>query len=98
MLAGRADCIAEYNGKLSVIDFKGSTRVKRKEDIENYFIQASAYAIAWQERTGIPITNFAILISCENGQIQTFEGNPIDYAKPLLKAIEGYHENTTVMS
>ena len=44
-LAGRVDCIAEYNGKLSVIDFKGSTREKREEDIDNYFEQATAYAI-----------------------------------------------------
>ena len=98
MLAGRADCIAEYNGKLSVIDFKGSTRPKRREDIDNYFLQASAYAIAWQERTGIPINNFAILISCEGGHVQLFEGNPVHYAKPLLEAIEKYHNNTEVLT
>jgi len=96
MLAGRADCIAEYDGKLSIIDFKGSTRPKRKEDILNYFMQATAYSIAWQERTSIPIDNIVILISCDGGQVQEFEGNPIHYAKPLLDVIESYHEQVTV--
>ena len=39
-LAGRVDCVAEYNGELSIIDFKGSTKTKRKEDIDNYFMRA----------------------------------------------------------
>ena len=93
MLAGRVDCIAEYNGKLSIIDFKGATRPKNKKDIENYFQQATAYAIAWQERTGIPINNFAILISTEEGIVQVFEGNPMSYVKSLLETIEDYHIN-----
>ena len=96
MLAGRVDCVAEYNGKLSIIDFKGSTRRKRKEDIKNYFLQATAYAVAWQERTGIVIDNFVILVSCENGDVQVFEGNPVNYVPMLLEAIEKYHEEVTV--
>ena len=96
MLAGRADCVGEYDGKLSIIDFKGSTRPKRKEDILNYFMQATAYSIAWQERTGIPIDNIVILISCDGGQVQEFEDNPIRYAKALLGVIESYHKQATV--
>ena len=96
MLAGRADCVGEYDGKLSIIDFKGSTRPKRKEDILNYFMQATAYSIAWQERTGIPIDNIVILISCDGGQVQEFEDTPIRYAKALLSVIEGYHKQATV--
>ena len=96
MLAGRADCVGEYDGKLSIIDFKGSTRPKRKEDILNYFMQATAYSIAWQERTGIAIDNIVILISCDGGQVQEFEDTPIRYAKALLDVIEGYHKQATV--
>jgi genome maintenance exonuclease 1 len=92
MLAGRVDCVAEYNGKLSIIDFKGSTRKKRKGDIGNYFLQATAYAIAWQERTNIPIHNVVILISSEDGNVQVFEGNPLDYTKPLLNTIQKFHK------
>jgi len=89
-LAGRVDCVAEYNGKLSIIDFKGSTRIKRESDIENYFMQATAYAIMWQEMTGTQIDNIVIMIATEEGDSQVFEANPIDYVKPLLKAIRSY--------
>ena len=89
-LAGRVDCVGEYDGKLSIIDFKGSTRSKRREDIFNYFQQATAYAIAWQERTGMVVDNFAILVSCEDGEVQVFEGNPIQYVRGLKTTIEEY--------
>ena len=91
MLAGRVDCVGEYNGKLSIIDFKGCTRAKTQRDVDNYFLQATAYAIAWQERTGNAIDNFAILMSCEDGITQVFEGNPIQHTKKLLETIEKYH-------
>ena len=91
-LAGRVDCVAEYNGKLSIIDFKGSTKTKRKSDIENYFTQVTAYAIMWQEMTGVQIDNVVIMISSEEGDCQVFEANPIDYVKPLLKAIRSYQK------
>jgi len=97
MLAGRVDCVAEYKGKLSIIDFKGSTRPKKKKDIENYFLQATAYAIAWQERTGIPIDNFVIMITTDDGITQVFEGNPMNYVKMLFKTIEKYHESVSVL-
>ena len=67
---------------------------KRREDIGNYFQQATAYAIAWQERTGMVVDNFAILVSCEDGEVQVFEGNPIQYVRGLKGVIEEYHEST----
>jgi ATP-dependent exoDNAse (exonuclease V) beta subunit len=92
-LAGRTDCIAEYDGKLSIIDFKASTKEKRKQDIENYFTQATAYALMYQERTGIVIDNFAILIACEDGLRQVFQDKPIKYVKKLREAIIKYRNN-----
>lgn len=89
-LAGRTDCIAEYDGRLSIIDFKASTKEKRQSDIDNYFTQATAYSLMFQERTNIKITNFAILIACEDGLKQVFEGNPIKYVKKLHSAIKKY--------
>jgi len=91
-LAGRTDCIAEYDGKLSIIDFKASSKEKRKQDIENYFTQATAYSLMFQERSGIKIDNFAILIACEDGLKQVFEGKPIKYVKELHKTIKKYRE------
>jgi len=95
-LAGRTDCIAEYNGKLSIIDFKASTKEKRKQDIENYFLQATAYALMYQERTGVIIQNFVILIACEDGLFQVFEDNPIKYVKKLKKAINHYRKENGI--
>ena len=95
-LAGRTDCIGEYDGRLSIIDFKASTKEKRKQDIDNYFIQATAYALMFQERTGIIISNFAILIACEDGIRQVFQGNPIHYVKNLYNAIKIYKEENGI--
>ena len=90
-LAGRTDCIAEYDGKLSIIDFKASTKQKREQDIDNYFAQACAYALMFQERTGIIVDNFAILIACEDGLRQIFQDNPIKHVKTLKSLIKEYH-------
>jgi genome maintenance exonuclease 1 len=89
-LAGRTDCIAEYDGKLTIIDFKASTKEKRKSDIDNYFAQATAYALMFQERTGIVVDNFAILIACEDGLKQVFQGNPLHYVKHLHGLVTKY--------
>jgi len=87
-LAGRVDCIADFNGIPSVIDFKGSTKPKKKEDIKNYFLQATAYAVMWQERTGEKIDQIAILITCDDGTVQTFVESPNNYKKELAEAIK----------
>lgn len=92
-LAGRTDCIAEYDGKLSIIDFKASTKEKREQDIDNYFAQACAYSLMFQERTGIIIDNFAILIACEDGLKQVFQDRPIKYVKHLKNLIKEYREH-----
>jgi genome maintenance exonuclease 1 len=92
-LAGRTDCIAEYDGKLSIIDFKASSKEKRKQDVESYFTQATAYALMFQERTGIIVENFAILISCEDGLTQVFQNKPIKYVKKLKNIIVSYNNN-----
>lgn len=97
-LAGRVDCVAEYKGELSIIDFKGSTRIKRKQDIDNYFTQATAYAIMWHERTGTPIHKFNILISTEEScTSQVFGGNPVDYVKKLYEDIKYYQQENKII-
>lgn len=71
-VAGTVDCIAEFDGKVSVIDFKTSSRVKNKEDISNYFMQCSAYAVAFEERTGIPVSRLVILMGIDNEESRLF--------------------------
>ena len=91
-LAGRADCIAEYDGKLSIIDFKGSTRKKYRGGIENYFLQATAYALMWQEMTEESIDQISIIIGCETGDTQVFSDNPVNWVRSLRREIDEYNK------
>lgn len=65
-VAGTVDCIAEFRGKLSVIDFKTSSRPKERDDIHQYFMQTSAYAVAFEERTGIPVSKLVVIMGVDN--------------------------------
>ena len=71
-VAGTVDCIAEFQGKLSVIDFKTASRPKDRDDIHNYFMQTAAYAVAFEERTGIPIGRLVILMAVDNDDPRWF--------------------------
>ena len=94
-LAGRVDCIAEFDGKLSIIDFKTSKKPKRKEWIETYFAQAAGYAIMYEERTGIPINRSAILIAVEGDEPQVFVETRDNYVNILLNARDIWESENT---
>ena len=85
-LAGRVDCIAEFDGELAVIDFKTSTKEKKEEHIENYFVQETAYAAMFLERTGIEVKKIVTLIATEEGSIQIFQKHNLDDYLQLLKS------------
>ena len=89
-IAGRVDCIAEYDGKITVIDFKTSTKEKKEEWIENYFIQCTAYCEMFEERYGRAIDQIAVLIVCEDGGVQTFVKDKKDYIDLLQPAIDEF--------
>ena len=93
-LAGTVDCIAEYKGKLNVIDFKTSSKPKREEWIEDYFVQAAAYAIMFEERYKIPVPRITILIAVENDYPQIFHKKRDDFAGKLLKMRDKYEWST----
>lgn len=71
-VAGTVDCIADFQGKLSVIDFKTASKPKDRDDIHNYFMQTAAYAVAFEERTGIPIGRLVIIMAVENDDPRLF--------------------------
>lgn len=89
-LAGRVDCIAEFDGRLSIIDFKTSGKPKKKEWITNYFTQAAAYAIMYEERTGIPINRTVILVAVEDDDPQIFIERRDNFVEELLYARDEY--------
>ena len=86
-LAGRVDCIAEFDGIPSIIDFKTASKEKKEEWITSYFLQTTAYSLAFQELTGISIPQIVILVMTSDGIIQTFIKNRKDYYKQLKEVI-----------
>jgi hypothetical protein len=95
-LAGRTDCIGEFDGVPSVIDFKSSNYPKSEDAIQDYFMQATAYALMWQDRTGQELRNIAILIGVEDGGCQVFTADPRDYVPDLVEAIQTYRAEQPV--
>jgi ATP-dependent exoDNAse (exonuclease V) beta subunit len=94
-LAGTVDCIAEHNGVLSVIDFKTSVRLKKKENIGNYFMQGAAYAQMFTEMTSLPITQVIILIGVDTAnfcQTLKISGEELNNYKNMLQTyIDAYY-------
>ena len=89
-VAGRVDCIAEWEGVPSIIDFKTSRSERNDEYNESYYIQAAAYAEMFEERTGTPIEQIVILVVTEDGQIQEFVKKKHDYLPMLVETIEQF--------
>ena len=91
-VAGQVDCVAEYNGKLSVIDFKTANKERQESWIDNYFLQTTAYAHMYEETFGTPIEQIVILIASEDGTTQAFVKNKADYEKELGTAIQNFYK------
>ncbi len=88
-VAGRVDCVGVWNGKDSIIDWKTSRKEKKKEWISNYFMQAAAYAIMWEERTGQPIKQLVVAIAGDMGP-QIFIEDRDNYTEELINTITKY--------
>jgi genome maintenance exonuclease 1 len=91
-IAGQVDCIAEYNGKLSVIDFKTANKERVDSWNENYYIQCTAYAHMYEELFGTPIDQIVILQAGEDGSAKSFVKNKADYEEKLGKAIKDFYK------
>ena len=84
--------MAEYNGKLSVIDFKTANKERQESWIENYFLQCTAYAVMYEEIFDTPIEQIVIMLASEDGTSQIFVKERKDYEKDLVKAIDGFYK------
>ena len=92
-VAGRVDCVAEYKDTLSIIDFKTSTRERSDDWNENYYIQGSAYAEMFEERTEMKIDQVVILVVTEDGTVQEFVKNKQDYLPMLEESINAWSKS-----
>ena len=88
-VAGTADCIAEYNGVLSVIDFKTSRKPKKEVWIDDYYMQTFAYKLMFEEMTGIEIQQIVILVACvDSFDVQVFKKPAKDADEWLEKLVK----------
>jgi genome maintenance exonuclease 1 len=91
-VAGQVDCVAEYNGKLSVIDFKTANKERNESWIDNYFLQTTAYAIMYEEIFKKPIEQIVILLAGEDGSVACYKKDKKDYEESLGKAIQDFYK------
>ncbi|MCI4432766.1 MAG: PD-(D/E)XK nuclease family protein [Nitrosopumilus sp.] len=93
-IAGTCDCVAEYNGDLSIIDFKTSRSrlVEHYDKVQKYFIQATAYSLMWKERTGTEIDQIVIIGSEETGNVAEFIKIPFDFKEALIEKLEKFRQ------
>jgi len=96
-IAGRADCIAEFDGLLSVIDFKSANRAKKEEQLTTHAIQETAYSIMWEEMTKIPIEQIVTIVTCENGETQIIIEKPQFFIDKLVSCIEDFKKSKIII-
>ena len=91
-IAGQVDCVAEYNGKLSVIDFKTANKERQEGWIDNYFLQTTAYAVMYEEIFGTPIEQIVVLIAGEDGSVACYKKDKKEFMEPLGDAIQNFYK------
>lgn len=84
-VAGRVDCAAEWDGVWSIVDFKTSKKEKKRDDIHNYFIQESAYAMMMFERTGILCKQLVTVMTVDDGKSQVFVERARDWLPKFIE-------------
>ena len=89
-VAGRCDCVAEFDGVPSIVDFKTSRKTKKKEWISNYFAQMAGYAVMWEERTGMPITNTVIIMDVDDNEPLVFKEHRDNHIQLLIDTKKEY--------
>lgn len=89
-VAGTVDCIAKYEGRLSIIDFKTSKRVKSRDDIHGYFMQTSAYAVMFEELTGIPVDQMVIIMAVDDDKPLIFKEHRDEWINKFIDLRKDY--------
>ena len=79
LYAGTADCIGEYNSIPTLIDFKTAKKIKKREWIEDYFLQGCAYANAHNVMFGSDIQQIVILMVDRDLIFQEFIVRPTEF-------------------
>lgn len=90
-VAGRVDLIADFEGKLSVIDFKTATKSKLDSMLLDYYLQETFYSLAYTELTGVDINDIVTMISVESEAAPQIKRKTIDgYISMLSRRIREF--------
>ena len=92
-VAGTTDLIAEYDGVLSVIDYKTKRKPQTDGYMYEYYLQTACYAQMFKEITGRDIGQLVILVSSEKNTRQEFIKPCDEYVEPMLERLEQYYLN-----
>jgi len=88
--AGRTDLVAEYDGVLSIIDFKTSKRLKDESHIENYFLQATVYSMMFEWTYNLSVPKIVIMIAVDDESTpQIFIKDRAFYIDKVLEIFRG---------
>lgn len=96
--AGTVDCIAEWDGQMSIIDWKTSKKPKRRDWIKNYFMQAAAYAVMFEENTDIPVRQLVIAMACEDGESRLYIEDRDTWIDEFIKVRDQYEKSQKVLA
>ena len=92
-IAGRVDCIAEFDGELSIIDFKTSATKKKEAYLYDYYVQECGYACMLQELYGLTVKQLVTIVATEEGEAQVSVVTPKkEYLIRLQEYIQEYRE------
>ena len=97
LYAGTSDCVAIYKGEPAILDFKTSKKIKKREWIENYFLQCTAYALAHNKMFDTDIKNCYILMVDRDGNFKEFDlGTDFElYSNKWSETVDKYYELNT---
>jgi len=91
-LAGTSDCIAKYDGELSIIDYKTKRSNQQEEWMTDHFIQGTAYSQMFKELTGIEVKQIVILVSSEKNTRMEFVKRTEEYKDLLTQRLNQFYE------
>lgn len=92
-VAGRTDGIVTWDGRPAILDYKNARRVKKRDDVHGYFLQATIYAMMLFERTGLRCQDIVVAIACAEadlGKVVVFEEKTADWIDPALNKIRSF--------
>ncbi|MDE0267005.1 MAG: PD-(D/E)XK nuclease family protein [Thaumarchaeota archaeon] len=90
-LAGTSDCIGEYDGVPSIIDYKTKRAPQEPERMHDYYLQAAAYAMMYEGLSGIAVEQAVIMVSSEKDTMQVFTARTRDFMDEFLERLDMWY-------